>query len=88
MSNHKWYTLSGIASRLFAFLAVQWSKSPGDMFPVAVFAFGMIELFGLRRSAKIVRRIREKETRKLRKRTNLHVADNPTASTRGAGPIA
>lgn len=60
MSRHPLYTLSGMASRTASFLAVHWSEAPNDLFPAAVFAYGIIEIFGLRKSIKLVNKIRRK----------------------------
>src|SRR5256885_859284 len=56
-SRHAWYTVSGALSRVASFFALRWANAPNDFFPIAVFAYGMVELFGVGRSVKIIRRM-------------------------------
>lgn len=79
MSKYKWYTLSGVFSRAMSFLATKWADSPNELFPVFVFAYGMSELFGVRRSVKILVRFHAKHVKKLRRKSRIHnnnAADN------------
>jgi len=72
MSNHKWYTLSGVASRAFAFIAIRCANSRSflfDLFPYAVFGYGIIELFGLAKGGKLLKGFNDRQTGKFRIRS-------------------
>jgi len=58
VSRHSFLSLSGIIARLFAF-AARTIPTRSRFFPVAVFAFGMVELFGARNSVTRMRQIAE-----------------------------
>src|SRR5437870_4224172 len=51
-SRHKLFTLSGALSRMASFFALRWANNPNDFFPITVFVYGMVELFGVSRSVK------------------------------------
>jgi len=87
-SRHKWYTPAGILSRTFSFLAVKWAETPTEIFPAAVFAYGLIELFGIVKSAKIIakfRRLQIAKSKKLRTRNGVSSRSNTTGGTFTSG---
>src|SRR6266404_3861772 len=87
-SRHKWYTLSGAVSRSVSFLAVKWAASatPNDLFPVAIFVYGVVELFGAVRGLKIMARFNAIQDKKLRKRTGIPVVSHPASASGVPGP--
>ena len=86
MSRHKWYTISGAVSRTVSFLATKWAAAPNDLFPVAVFEYGLVELFGAVRGVKIMMRFNAIQNKKLRKRNGVS-GTNPPANFGGVhGP--
>jgi hypothetical protein len=90
-SRHKWYTLSGLISRLISTLAIRWAESPNELFPVAVFAYGIVELFGVRRAAKILVKFQRFHAKKAKKfRSPVGVSDASTSATRtdSNGPLS
>jgi len=68
-SRHKWYTPSGLFSRGLSFLAVKFTENPNEIGLAAVFAYGMVELFGVIRTVKIMAKFRKLQLVKSR-RTN------------------
>ena len=91
MSRHKWYTISGILSRGLSFLAVKLSENPNEFFVVSVFAYGLIEFFGLVKSIKIMakfRRLQNAKIKKLRERNRVSSSGNPTSGTFTGGTLS
>ncbi len=80
VSKYKWYTLSGIFSRIASLLATKWADSPNELFPVFVFAYGMSELFGVRRSVKILVRFHDKHAKKLRQKSGVRHNNNANST--------
>jgi len=78
-SRHGWYTASGCLSRVASFFALRWADSPNDLFPIAVFAYGMLELFGLGRSIKVVRRLNAR-VKKIQQKTSQRPNVNSSGS--------
>ena len=69
-SRHPWYTPSGLICRMLACLASNWYKSPNDLFPVVVFLYGLVDVFGITKSVFILRRITQQSKKKLRSIAN------------------
>lgn len=88
MSKHKWYTISGAFSRMLSFLATKWADSPNELFPVFVFGYGMIELFGVGRSVKILVRFHAKHVKKLRQKSRIRVNRTADSIPNGGGPLS
>ncbi len=85
-SRWSWWTPSGILSRFISIAATKWAESPNDLFPVAVFAYGIVELFGVRRGIKLLVRFHAIQTKKLRQRARVSSANISTGGNVSSGP--
>ena len=83
-SRWSWWTPSGIISRTISIFASKWSETPNDLWPVAVFAYGICELYGLIRGTKLLVRFHAAQAKKLRQRARVH-ATNTAASGNSIG---
>jgi len=59
-TRHPWYTPSGLCNRTLACLADKWSNSPNDLFPVVIFLYGMVEIFGIGKSLIVIKKLHGK----------------------------
>jgi hypothetical protein len=62
-----WWTPSGMLSRAISILATKWAQTPNELWPFAVFAYGVSELYGFTHGTKLLLRFHAKHISKRRK---------------------